>query len=387
MAVSWLQAAQRLFVKPPEDTPQPFQLRCACGHVTSGIREVEPQQVGCGGCSRILFVMPRCAYPLPKPPPEVARPKPAPKPSPAAETQAETATTATRVVTPPPPAGPGRLAQWRSATTETVRATSRAVVRKLTPSRFQVLVLVIAAALSLTGYAMYRARQRSAAESVLSETVRRGRSALADGDLEEAARFFQQAAQALDVLGRDDPTSRGIRQQACETTAALRLCPKSLVDLVAEAAGTDAGRFGLSWADSFRASYRDTWLVWETMVSRRTGVGPAEPRFLIDHPVSYQRQVAVLHADLPVFDALGIDSEPRSVVFAAQLQDVVPGPTGGNSWTIVLRPETAFAWCDGAKLEALGLSIDEPTKATLAEQARRLGIGSPESAAETEVQE
>jgi hypothetical protein len=335
----------------------------------------------------MLFVMPRCVYPIPKPPPEFVRPKPAPRPSSAAETQTEAMATATRVVTTPAVVRPNRLHEWRAAAAAKTRETSRAVVRKLTPTRFQMLVLVIIVAFGLTGFAMFRARQRSHAESVLSEAVRHGREALAERKLDEAARFFQQASDALDVLGRDDPTSRAIRQQARETTAASALCAKSLPELLAEAIDTDAGRFGRSWPDVFRASYRDSWIVWETMVSRRMGASAGESKFIVDHPIAFGSQAAVVHADLPAFEALGIDGEPRTVIFAAQLQAMEAGPLGGKSWTIVLRPDTAFAWCDASNLEAIGLVIDEQTKAALADQSRRMGISSAEQPSAPEVPE
>lgn len=383
MPVSWLQATQRLFKKTRNETPQPFHVRCVCGHDASGFRQAGPQQITCDGCSRTLFVMPRCVYPLPKLPPAV-KPKPAPPPTPQAEAQTEAVATVTRVVTPPPVARPSRLHEWRTTAAEKTREAARATVRKLTPSRFQVLVLVILAAVGLTGYAMYRSRQRAAAEAVLSEAVRHGRTALADRDFPESAVFFRQAVSALDVLGRDDPTAREIRQLARETSVFDHLCPKPLHDLLVEAAATDTGRLGLSWPDVFQSSYKDTWMVWETMVSRKAGAGSGESKYLVDHPIFLGTQSAVLHADLPVFSALRIDQEPRAVVFAAQLQDVRAGPPGSNSWTVVLRPDSAFAWSGRSNLQALGLPIDDQTKAILAEQTKRLGIGNAEQLSDAE---
>jgi hypothetical protein len=298
--------------------------------------------------------------------------------TPVAERKTAAAISATQTVVPPAPERPSRLSEWRTAVATTTRETTRSVVRKLTPSRFQWLVLGIVVGVGLTGYAMFRSRQRAGAEVVLGEALRRGRTAIAARDFPEAAKYFQQAADAVDVLGRDDPTAREIRQFARESNAAAHLCPKPLHELLADASATDAGRIGLAWSDVFRSTYQGTWLVCEAMVSRKAADGSGAARYLSDHSVFAGSQSAVVQTDLRAFDSLGIETEPRSVIFAAQLQDFVPGPPGGNSWTIKLRPDTAFLWCVAENLDAIGMLVDDQTKGTLADQSRRIGIGDVE---------
>jgi hypothetical protein len=298
--------------------------------------------------------------------------------APAAEKNTTAAISATRTIVAAVPVRPSRLKEWRTAATKSTREAARSVVRKLTPSRFQLLVLGIAVAVGLTGYAMFRSRQRAGAEVALGEALRRGRTAIAARDFAEAAKHFQQAADAIAVLGREDPTARAIRQFAREVNAVVHLCPKPLHELLAEACATDAGRFGVSWSEVFRTSFRDTWLVCEALVTRNSAGGAGDVRFLVDHPVFSGSQSAVLRAELRAFDSLGIETEPRYVIFAAQLQDVAPGPPGSNSWTMTLRPDTAFLWCLADNLDAIGMPVDDQTKAILAEQSRRLGIGDVE---------
>lgn len=385
MAAAWLQTTKRLFGRPPpEEVPQPFELRCACGHEEVGVRLEHPLQIACGGCARTLFVLPRCVYPIPRPspaslPPSVpVKSKAQPPTAPAVEKKTTAAITATRTMVAAVPVRPSRLTAWRIAAAKAMREAAHAVVRKLTPSRFQLLVLGIVLAVGLTGYAMFRSRQRAGAEVVLGEALRRGRTAIAARDFVEAAKQFQQAVDAIDVLGRDDPAAREIRQFAREANAVTHLCPKPLHELLADASATDAGRFGLSWSEVFRTSFRDTWLVCEALVTRKAAGGAGDARYLVDHPVFSGSQSAALRAELRVFDVLGIETEPRYVIFAAQLQDFAPGPPGSNSWTLTLRPDTAFLWSLADNLDAIGMPVDDQTKAILAEQSRRLGIGDVE---------
>src|SRR5689334_19771570 len=73
----WLAAAEKLFRRPGNQPPPPFEVECACGRAVVGHRSAALQTPICPGCRAVLFVLPASVYPQPKAPKRklVAAPK------------------------------------------------------------------------------------------------------------------------------------------------------------------------------------------------------------------------------------------------------------------------------------------------------------------------
>jgi hypothetical protein len=233
----------------------------------------------------------------------------------------------------------------------------------------------VAVVVGLTGWWIVHQRDRDAAERTIVSAVKLGEQALGDHDMVEAARQFQQVRAALDLLGRTDHQARALRQTANEMTAAADLCRSSLFDVLHDAAESESGKSHVSWDETFRAGYRDEWVVIDALVSRSADPAAA-PKYDIDFLVTDGRNRAVIVADLDLFDRVVVTaaSGPQRVIFAGQLDDCRKDPQVADAWRIVLRPTTGFLWSSVANFELLGVDADSTTKQLLAEQTSRLGI-------------
>src|SRR5205814_10020989 len=137
--------------------------------------------------------------------------------------------------------------------------------------------------------------------------------------LAEAARQFRMVRASLDLLGRNDPQSRLLRQTASELMAAADLAHASLFDMLNEANDAAAGRASLTWAETFRLTYRHTWVVLDVPVSR-SAERSGGYRFEIDFPLALEHEQGVVVGDLEVFDkAVAAEGTAKRLIFAAQL--------------------------------------------------------------------
>ena len=76
----WLEKA-RAALRGTSDEPQPFDVRCGCGHRLSGIREHDFQTRNCPRCGLTAFILPADVYPQVIPRAPKASPKPAAQPA------------------------------------------------------------------------------------------------------------------------------------------------------------------------------------------------------------------------------------------------------------------------------------------------------------------
>lgn len=379
----WLTVAERLFRRQAV-RPAPFEVQCVCGGRVSGERTAVHQTPLCPRCRKSLFVLPACVYPVPKAP-RTAQP-PAPRKKKPAATQsapAEQKRDSTRG--PREPTAPALefsserplATKPRPPAREVVRATLTASVgalktlrkKQATPVR-----LVLASALGvamLTGWWVVHRRAVNEAERIVPVAARLGEQALEEHDLGEAARQFQKVRAALDLLGRDDPQARILRQSAQEIGASAHLAAAGLFDILHEAASTGPGG---SWSETFRSSYRGGWVVIDAPVARSADAS-FRHKFDVDLPISDGEARAVVVAELPLFERLlPVGSEPRRLIFAAQLDACRPDPGEEGAWQIVMQPGTAFLWSTPENLARLGVVLDDDTNRVLSDQAERLGV-------------
>jgi hypothetical protein len=383
----WLSVAEKLFRSGTTRTPQPFEVICACGQTVAGLRTDGVQTRNCPNCGVSLFILPVSVYPLPKTPKRNLVTAPAPKEEPVPDPAVEADRIAglppkvgklkgtARVIEKPapevkkPPGPPRRPVKQVLREAVVSLELDRHCRRIFRPVRL-VLVAVIGV-IGLTGWWLVHQQRRDAAERLIVSAVKLGEQALADHDLVEAARQFQQVRAALDVLGRNDHQSRALRQTARETTAAADLSRSSLFDLLHEAVESESGKVHLTWDETFRTGYRDEWVVVDAMVSR-LAENAGGRRFEIDFPLTEGRHRAILVADLDAFDkVLAAGQSPQRVVFAGQLDECRKHE---ETWLIALRPSTGFLWSSAANLELLGVPLDDATKQLLADQTGQLGL-------------
>ena len=221
----------------------------------------------------------------------------------------------------------------------------------------------------LTGWWVLHRRRLNEAERIVPVATRLGEQALEEHDLGEAARQFQKVRGALDLLGRDDAQARALRQTANEIGASANLAAVPLFDIVREAAGSEG-----SFSETFHSSYRGSWVVIDAPVARSADSSSGR-KFDVDLPIVEGPARAVVVAELPLFEPLlPAGTEPRRVIFAAQLDDCRPDPRDEGAWRIVLRPKTAFLWSTPESLARLGVVLDDETTRVLSDQASRLGV-------------
>ncbi|MGQ0633173.1 MAG: hypothetical protein ACT4QC_01070 [Planctomycetaceae bacterium] len=376
----WLSTATSVFRRKADEPPQLYRLRCTCGRVLSGERLKSAQTVLCPGCRNSRFVLPASAYPRLK--------APAPKKPPQAPTErrgevnqptgeARRATTNDDVAENAGVMASEATGRVVTSATEPARHSGRA---EKTPIDFQrwrrkmlspvrlVLAGVLLVTLATLGW-LWRLRSLEHARIVLAAAPRAGEEALRDGDPAEAARQFAALRHALDTLGRDDPQARIWRRMSRETAAAADLLHASLHDILHEAVEARSGPSPAVWAELFRGMYRGGWIVIDAPV-QRSELAEAQPRFVVDYPLSVGADRGTVVADLKALERVfGQNSGPRRVIFAAQVQDVRPDDGSNHEWRVVLAPDTAFLWTSAETFEMLGLALDHATRQLLEEQA------------------
>lgn len=382
----WLTAAQDLFRR-RAGVPTPFEIECVCGKVVEGQRTAVAQTIACPACRDRLFVLPISVYPLPRAPKRKVRITP----SPGKRTRRPSSDN--RAAEPHEETSPNELSEQRPEAQRSVAQTvkpgsderepapkpppppspapTRDRLRRRLFSPVRIVLAGVAVVVSLTVWWTLRHAARDQAERTIVSAAKLGEQALSEHDLGEAARQYQKVRDALDLLGRNDPQARVLRQAARETTAAAELAKSSLFDILHEAANTASSE---SWSSTFRSSYRDEWVVLDVPVARTTESSGAA-RYEIKFPIAFGKNHAVVVADLRAFDkALSRGGEPERVIFAAQLDDCIRDPQVKDGWQIVLRPGTGFLWSSASNLELLGMTIDDGTKNILIAQSGYLGI-------------
>lgn len=381
----WFASATNIFRRQTSEPPQCYRIRCACGETLEGDRSPAHQVVTCNGCQSPLFVLPASVYPRPATPP---RRKPARREVPhtgeatavaqAAMSVAESSVKRADGQLPPD----GRAARQSPRGTPGVRFRAPQALfqfdfdrwRRRTFTPLRLALAAIALVIGGTIWWRWHLQVLEKAREVLAEAPRLGEEALHEGDLSTAARQFASLRRALDVLGRDDPQARIWRQTARETEAAADLADTPLHLILREASQIVSEQSLAAWKNMFDSGLRGSWVVVDAPVSRSADADVG-PRYLIDCPIYFQDEHAVLWVDLSGLEkALAPDNEPRRVIFAARLAECRPEPEVDHTWRIVLEETSGFLWAGTEVYESLGMPLDDDTRRVLDEQAHWLGV-------------
>jgi hypothetical protein len=229
----------------------------------------------------------------------------------------------------------------------------------------------------LTGYFVWQSQRKEKAALTLREHLEAGDSAFREARFEEAAAEYRQAAQAVDILGRDDVESRVVRQKAKELDAIAHLAPLSLYELCDEARLALAAK-DTKWSERFDRLHRDSWIIVEGDVVSDSGPD-GKPQPVIRYPFPIDGAPVILDARLKALEPQSAVAGPQHVIFAGQLVSFAEEGTKSKVWVLKLKDATAFLWSGEDTYKALGLGsdalrTDEDTSKLLAGQAEIIGV-------------
>jgi hypothetical protein len=351
--------------------PQKFAVRCSCGQTVSGVRAESNQTVSCPGCKATLFILSNCVYPLPRAPKprhqaSQAAPAPEKREPPRTVTKSHSRRSGPAMEAPAERRRPPAVE--RSEPSPFGRAPARKTV---TPLR--VVLLGLASVLVVTTWWLIHLNALTRAEQNLKDAVKSGEEALLEEDLDEAAQQFQRAQAALATLHLDDARSRFVRQTAHELTALTQLASRALHNIATDAAEFQTGGRNSDWPETFRNTYRDTWIVLDATVTRLSN-SEANAQYAIEFPIASGTVAARVVGNLKVFEHLPAKPTSQRVIFAAQLADCRREAGSENGWEFLLKEETAFLWCTSKNFRLLTGAIDAETEKRLADQSRWLGV-------------
>lgn len=438
----WLSSAASVFGGAAKPVPQAFSIRCSCGGKVTGFRDDKARILPCPGCRQSMLVLPATPYPIPKrsaPPPPRPRPsseddaapsesrdsvtplveKPlkkslrkrgkTPSESPVAETTSTpneslgiTARSLNPITGDPPQS---RREARQAAMAATWSAVRRRLGQVFTPVRL--IALVTVTLIGLTGYALRQRELFRQLDQTVTETTKQAELAVKDRNWRSAAESYRTVADALDRMGRDDPPARRLRQWHRELSAVTMPLPRSLPDLVTEAASESRVSSDLDWATLFLASYGDGWLVTEVWLD--PGVDGGHPR--VEVPLLAGQFRATLVGEVPQARIIPTNRLPARVLLATRLSaierksldgdftPVVTPPAAGAAeagppaaapdasssnghddaeWVIRLNSESAFLWARIETLTETGLVLSDDERAAaillLKDQAEWLGV-------------
>jgi len=391
--------------KEPETPPQ-YELECVCGTRSVGLRRERYQQVLCKTCGEALFVLPINVYP--EPPPEKPRarelvgpPKPPPLPqggSPDAETGGDNDLLAElseesqrrekeRILggAPTVPRPPKRLTRAerrrqakqkiadekrkRAENPLTARVPLRQRLRRVF-SPFRVVVVSIIGLIAATVVWQVHQRNVDSARLTFENDRKDGMAAMASGDFRTAEDLFVSAANAADLVGRDDVGAHRVRRLAIESAVINDLTDRSLLEAVQSASDSR----GSSAAQRVVDVLGDRYVVLETRVipDGRTEEGP---RFRVEVPLFLNETFVDAEVIGSEFEQLSLDKDGSSVIFAAKVESASFGQDAGLDFLMLaLDADSIHLWTDKRTLAAVGLELDEMTLKTLTNQSKLFGI-------------
>jgi hypothetical protein len=388
--VHWLAKASEALRRRPPPEPQPYEVACACTHRVSGMRLAAFQVVRCNRCGNFVFVLPLDVYPKPKPKKKVP-PKPLsaagrdsastlPTVQPMSSARRNLAAGGADVAEKPAPAVAGATTSAVSSSSNEIRieaVESLPKLRRSILSPVRIVACAILGVVALTGYFVWRAQLKEKAALTLREHQEAGDAALREGKFVEAAAEYHQAAEAVDILGRDDADSRLVRQKAKELNAIAHLSTLSLYDLCDEARLAVAAGEN-KWSERFDRLRRDSWIVVEGDVVSDAGPD-GTPQPLIRYPFPINGAPVILDARLKALEPPSAVAGPQHVLFAGQLVSFAEEGTKSKVWVLRLNDKTAFLWAGTDTYRALGLGpdalrSDDETARLLAAQAEIVGV-------------
>lgn len=317
----------------PADLGTQFDIHCACGQQHTGQRRRRHQQILCKACGSALFVLPIDVYPTPEAPSKKKKGKRRGGGGRSGESPLGEFVRRIRTA----------LAQ---RATQAVQALGRAVRWTFTPVKSAIYALLVF--VGLTGWFVHHRNSIAAAEVSVVKDAELGLEAMEAKDFALARDYLVVAAEAVDLLDRDDEASRRIVQSSREVSVLADLATSSILELLesVDDSGVDAEQ---KWKISEQVGFRDQWVALEADVERRSG------RVAIDLIVRVAERRVIVRLDSPLFDDIPLDDGPVRMTVAGKVADVRRLEL---AWEVNLDPDSVFLWESFDLYSELGFPID-----------------------------
>ena len=229
--------------------------------------------------------------------------------------------------------------------------------RRKRPALVLTAVLILVAA--TLGLSIRRARLKE-----YPRWVERGRTegieALDRGEFDKARMILSRAREGVDSLGGEIEGADAIRQAAAEADLIANLVPKTLEDILDEAARyPDAD----DWPGHFRSMYKGRSIVVDSTVRREGRAGgladkPADLDYrVLSRGPGGPRVARISLQGVVLFENLNLRAGDR-VVFGARLESLSP-EGDGSGWVFTLEPNSAGVMTHLKALSALGFTDSE----------------------------
>ncbi|MFO1095577.1 MAG: hypothetical protein U0992_20080 [Planctomycetaceae bacterium] len=384
----WLTKAAGAFRGEQPEQPAPFEVVCECGLHHNGVRRRKPQRIICRACGSALFVLPRDSYP----PPQAPLPRQKKRRRKSGDDDAESDAAAPRFQQVATNVFQASEKVGRSAATvgiglgQRLRTWAQAFLALWTPLRLMMLGGIAVCVATVAYVMLVDWSEQTVVE--LKAANEAARKALQERQIAAAHEHLTAAVAALDKLERrDDPLAREIRLLHRESTAIRDALPISPLQMVVEADTHQQTGAGDQWQETFRAQYRNRWMIIDGLVQRLT-TGPERGQSTVSLPlrIGPTRRSIALNVAIADLDRL-TKGKPRHAVFAVQLTGCELS-SDRRTWKLQVNSQTAFLWGTMEDYEAAGFSFDSPEareeiEQVLTAQRRVLGIADARSGAPT----
>ena len=400
----------RGWVGPAPVAAMPYNVSCVNGHRLRGFRTEGYQALRCPNCGEAVFILPRSPLPEPPVPPSMNRTRdaravfdafptddsphplvdpptwPTPQPPPSAETSDDVADIdwVDEVVPPSPqnqkPAEPSApvarptparpkprpLAPSPSPPSlEPVAATvPRLTWREWALVHRNPLLAVGLVVLVLGAISVRRWRQRQEDLPRIAEIGRtEGFRKLDSGDFFAAKKILADASAAVDAMGGRFEGADAIRQAAREAAILTDLVPRSLEELVEEAA---TYRDLAGWSAHFSSMYRGRSIILETTIT--SVPDPSKPsssyadayRILVGRGPKPTARGRIDYDGFELFE-LSAPKVGEIKLFGARL-NTLEFDRSANLWVLTLEPDSGAFVTHPRALEAIHWPTGEPVE-------------------------
>jgi hypothetical protein len=207
-------------------------------------------------------------------------------------------------------------------------------------------LLFLGVTLLVVATVMYRLRERRRQDlpqiAALGKT--KGLPALDAGDFDTAQRLLSQAAQAVRELGGAFEDSEAILQGASEAAIFVDLIPRTLEDLITEAARAQSEE---EWREQFKSVYKGRAVILDG--------NAAQYRILARSGLNSSRVGRIDTTGIELVNAVKSKGSESSLVFGARLESV---ELRAGEWLVRLDPKSIVVMKHWDALKAFGWPVE-----------------------------
>ncbi len=355
----------------------PYELKCECGATVGGMRRKSWIESECPECYQTLFVLPANVYPATKQVPSevlggtlgdrlktvVAELFPKKKKTAKKSAKTPAGKDAKADTKPDEPV----VAAARRPRLSLPRIDIIGLLKKaFTP--FRLLMMAMLLVLGFTIYWMTYQRAIEEAQKIWLASPEEIAELLADSQMVELQQTLESAVQAADVLQRDDPESRRIRNMLAETSGINSIASSELLSAFHNAYN-DQDVLQDDAASQIEAACGSGTFLFDSYLQAKLGQADV---YLADFPATPGRHPIELLIPLPDVGTFLEAIPDGRAIFMARISKVVP-PTKGTyeSWVLHVEATSFVLLTSVAHCEQVGLTSDiDPTLETILQRQR-----------------